>query len=329
MNKILIVTDAWRPQVSGVVTTVEKYYYYIGKSNSIFVINPNNFKWHIPCPSYNDIKLSIPSYSIIEKTLEYPDHIHILTEGPIGILTAHICNKMGYKYTTSLLTRFDQYIGMRIPYTEKFITYCMKNFHSKAQRTFISTNILKKELESKGFKNLYIVEKGVDTELFDIRPKQIKRKYPTMLYVGRVSKEKNIDAFLSLKIDGQKVIVGDGPSLEDYKKKYSDVIFTGVLKGDNLAKEYSSADVFVFPSKSETFGLVLTESMASGTPVAALPSDSSSTIIKPGINGYIDNNLSEAIKKCLTIDRDSCRMSVLQYSWEKSTDMFIKGLVNK
>jgi glycosyltransferase involved in cell wall biosynthesis len=329
MNKILIVTDAWRPQVSGVITTLEQYCKHIPKKNTLFTLNYKFFKMSFPCPLYNEIRLAIPSFKVIKDSIKHVDHIHILTEGPIGICTAIMCKIMGYKYTTSLLTRFDQYIGIEMPFLEKFINYCMKVFHSGAEKTFISTQPLKEELESKGFKNLCIIEKGIDTDLFNIRPKNPLRKYPTLLYVGRVSKEKNLEEFLSLNIEGQKVIVGDGPCFDLYKSKYPGVIFTGTLHGEKLAEEYSSADVFVFPSKSETFGLVLTEAIASGTPVAALHSPSSDVIITNGINGYVDNDLTVAIKKCLTIDRNLCRLSILKYSWEKSSDIFVNNLVDK
>jgi len=329
MNRILLVTDAWYPQVSGVVTTLEQYCKHIVKKHALFVLNPTMFKRSFPCPSYNEIRLSVPSFKIINTMLTHVDHIHIMTEGPIGICTAIVCKIMGYKYTTSLLTRFDQYVAVEKPYAEKFINACMRVFHSGAEKTFVSTQPLKEELEAKGFKNLCIIVKGIDTELFTIRPPHIKREYPTMLYVGRVSKEKNLEEFLSLDIEGQKVVVGDGPCFNEYKTKYPKTIFTGVLQGEKLANEYSSADVFVFPSKSETFGLVLTEAMASGTPVAALPSPSSNVIVTQGVNGFVDNDLAIAIKKCLVIDREMCRKSVLKYSWEKSTDMFLSNLVKK
>lgn len=331
MKKILIATDAWYPQVSGVVRTLEKLMQYISIDNNIITINPDCFNTSFPCPLYNEIKIAIPSLNHIRYVIHSykPDHVHILTEGPIGLFTSIVCKENKIKYTTSFLTRFDKYVGMKIPFAEIIVRKYLKWFHSRAEKTFVSILPLKNELESFGFKNLTIIPKGVDSELFKPRyNKKQDRKYPLMLYVGRISQEKNLDEFLSLNMDGEKVIVGDGPDLKKYKEKYKNITFKGTIQGEQLGEIYSSADVFVFPSKTETYGLVITEAMASGVPVAALPSDASNVLVKNGINGYVDNDLTVAIKNALTVDRNGCRLSVINNNWRNSVNVFLDELVN-
>lgn len=330
-KQILIASDAWYPQVSGVVRTLEKMIEYRG-DNELTLLTPEAFGFGFPCPMYSELQLTIPSMRKIKSYLKSKDfdHIHILTEGPIGFYTLVCCRELNYFFTTSMLTRFDQYIGMRIPYTEKPVRKYLKWFHSQADKTFISTFALMNELKGYGFSNLRIIPKGVDTDLFKPRLElKLKGSYPKLLYVGRVSKEKNLDAFLNLKTDAMKIVVGGGPSLKKYMKKYDDTHFMGVLEGEELAKVYSSADVFVFPSVTETFGLVMIEAMASGIPVAALPSDASKNLIKQGYNGYVDDDLLMAIKQCLTIDGHQCRLFSMDYDWQESARVFYNEMVKK
>jgi len=329
MKKILIVTDAWYPQISGVVRTLEKMLEYTSIDNEVLTINPSCFTHSFPCPFYKEMLLAIPSTTIIQNTINdfKPDHIHILTEGPIGLVTSIVCKKMGLKFTTSFLTRFDKYIGLFIPFSDIIMRRFLRWFHCRAEKTFVSITPLKNELEGYGFKNIIMIPKGVDSSLFKQYNNRTLENLPKMLYVGRISKEKNLEAFLSLNIQGTKVLVGSGPELTKYKNEYPSAVFKGVLEGETLAMEYSSADVFVFPSVSETYGLVITEAMACGTPVAALPSDASSLLITNGLNGYVDDDLSYAIDRSLSVPRESCRKSVLSNTWKNSVDAFIKQLV--
>ncbi len=328
--KLVIITDAWRPQVSGVVrtftTTVEELK---KKGHEVLVITPNDFNLKIPCPTYPDIKLVLWTGDILAKKIEKfkPEAIHIATEGPLGFAGRDYCMKKNYPFSTSFATRFPDYIKARFGIPEELTFSFLRWFHSGATKLMVSTKNLKQELEEKGFNNVVLWGRGVDTELFRIRDKNfIKDKRPVFMYIGRVAVEKNMRAFLDLPLEGSKYVVGDGPELEELKNDYKDVRFVGMKFGEELAKYYAAADVFVMPSKTETFGLVILEALSSGVPVAAFPVRGPIDVIGDADVGVLNDDLFYAANEALKIDPQKCREFAMKFSWENLATLFIKNL---
>lgn len=327
--KILIATDAWKPQVNGVVTTLTN----LGElSKEICFITPDDFKTYSN-PIYPEIRLAFPSQIQILELIEKhnPDFIHISTEGPIGSAVRRWCLKNEKKFTTSYHTKFPEFLEAfyRIP---TWATYWFfKRFHNAGNGMFVATKSLAEDLKSKGFKNLIAWNRGVDLNQFYPDPKFQSWGKKILLYVGRVSKEKNIDAFLEVDIEEShlKVVVGDGPDLDRLKNKYvgKDVLFMGKKAGKELADVYRAADCFVFPSKADTFGLVIIEALACGTPVAAYPVTGPIDILNDKV-GAVDEDLSVAVKKALVVDRNECVEHAKKYTWENVVDSFIKNVIS-
>jgi glycosyltransferase involved in cell wall biosynthesis len=320
---ILIATDAWEPQVNGVVMTLKKIQ---EECDDVVFITPNDFK-SFPCPLYNEISLAIP-FGIDKKIKKLnPKYIHIATEGPIGLAARNWCIRNNRNFTTSYHTKFPEIVESMIKFPIQWSYAYMRWFHSKSSAVMVTTDSLKKDLEDRGFKNLVKWTRGVDTSLF--RPpkkKNLKGQIPMLLYVGRVSIEKNIEAFLDLDIRATKVVVGDGPELDRLKQKYRDVNFMGKLTGTNLAFVYQNADVFVFPSKADTFGLVIIEALACGTPVAAYPVTGPIDILNDKI-GAMDLDLKVACEKAVKLKRSDCYNFIKEnYDWKKTAKMFIDNL---
>jgi len=331
--KILIVSDAWLPQINGVVRTLSSTKTVLeSMGHEVKMITPDLFRT-IPCPTYPEIQLVIsPASYKIKKIIEsfQPDSIHISTEGPLGISTRRICRKLNKIFTTSFHTKFPEYIqarfGLPISWTYPLLLW----FHDLSQQVMVATTSMRNELENKGFKNLAYWSRGVDTELFQPCEHNIfaDEEKPVAVYVGRVAVEKNIEAFLKMEFAGAKYVVGDGPQLEQLKQKYSDVHFVGPKSGEELTCYYSSADVFVFPSKTDTFGLVLLEALASGTPVAAYPVPGPIDIIgHQSAVGCLDEDLAVAARNALKLDASLCRQHALKYSWEVCTQQFVDNLI--
>ena len=322
--KILIATDAWKPQVNGVVTTLSKIK---DLSDEVCFITPDDFKTYSN-PAYPEIRLAFPSQFEILELIEkhQPDYVHISTEGPIGLAIRKWCLNHEKKFTTSYHTKFLQAF-FRIP---TWMTYWyFRNFHNSGNGMFVATKSLANDLQSKGFKNLISWSRGVDLTQFYPDPHFISYGPKILLYVGRVSKEKNIDAFLEIKIDEPhlKVVVGDGPDLERLKEKYKpDVLFLGKLTGKELADVYRAADCFVFPSKADTFGLVIIEALACGVPVAAYPVTGPIDILNDTV-GNVDNDLSIAVKKALSLNRNDCVTYAKKYDWQIVVDSFVQNIV--
>ena len=323
MEKILIVTDAWYPQVNGVVTTLTKLKEHC---SDIEFITPENFKTH-SLFFYPEIKLAFPSQSQINDLIGYhnPHYIHIATEGPIGLAVRKWCIKNNFKFTTSYHTRFPEYLYeyYKIPL---FISYSyLKWFHSHSQGIMVATETMSKILKEKNFQNILSWSRGVDTHQF--YPSKVKQdsNNPVFLYVGRVSKEKNIEAFLKLNLPGHKVVVGDGPQLKNLKSKYKDVEFTGKLTGKSLLHQYQRANVFVFSSKSDTFGLVMLEALACGVPVAAYPVPGPLDILTPK-TGCISSDLTLACLKALELKSEDCISHAQTFDWKNVTDIFVKNV---
>lgn len=326
---IVIVTDAWYPQVNGVVTTIEKTIEELkNKDFRVLVIEPSMFKT-IKCPTYKSIDLSWNAWILgtMLKTTN-PDYIHISTEGPLGVAAKLWCDKNNKNYTTSIHTRYPEYIQKYFKFGKGAAYRFMKWFHGKSKNVMVNTESMKQVFEDKGFKNLCLWSRGVDTDLFKPNDTFLDYEKPVLLNVGRVCVEKNLEDFYKLEYSGTKIQVGDGPMLTSYMKKYPSVLFVGEKKGEELAAYFRLADVFVFPSKSDTYGLVMLESMASGVPVAAYPVEGPKDVVIDGVTGILENNLSIAIRFALELDSNKIREWSLTKSWSACTDQFILNLVS-
>jgi len=328
-KKILIVTDAWHPQVNGVVTTLTQTVRNLKKLGFLVkVINPENYR-SIPCPTYSEISLSMTTPRRIYKEIaEFDPHsIHISTEGPLGWAARAVCKKKNFPFTTSYHTRFPEYIRMRLPIPLSLSYSVLRNFHNRASSIMVATRELQKELQERRFKNTCLWTRGVDTELFKPRSKDfLTADKPVFLYAGRVAVEKNIEAFLDLELPGTKYVVGDGPAKTQLEGKYPEVVFVGYQKGELLAKHLAAADVFVFPSKTDTFGVVMLEAMACGVPVAAYPVVGPAQVVRNGVTGCLDNDLKTAALNALKINPQACRTEAEKYSWEACTEQFLHNL---
>jgi len=324
--KVAIVTDAWEPQVNGVVTTMRNTRDHAAKlGHQVQMITPDQFR-SIPCPMYEEIRLSLKPYRKLAQMLEagQPDVIHVATEGPLGAAANKYCTRNGIPFTSSLHTRFPEYIRMRAPVPLNVSYYYLRNFHKAAQNTLVRTASQKTELEQRGFKNLRVWPGAVDTSLFTFRGKDaLSLPRPISMYMGRVSVEKGLDDFLQLELPGTKVIVGGGPDLDRLKSRYADTVFTGPRFGEELARILSAADVFVFPSRTDTFGLCMLEAMACGVPVAAYPVPGPLDVVVNRSTGILDRDLKRAILQALTLDGDACIEFALEHSWENSTNRFL------
>lgn len=327
--KIAIVTDAWHPQVNGVVTTLTATIETLRKTgHMVLPITPDNFKT-FSCPTYPEIKLSRFPGRKVSKLLDnyVPDAVHIATEATLGWAARSYCRHNGMRFTTSYHTRFPEYVRLRWPVPLALTYYFMKKFHGAATRTMVATANLQSELENRGFKNLASWSRGVDTAIFHPGPKEFLRdKRPILMYVGRVAVEKNIDEFLRLDFPGTKYVVGGGPDLEEMKRKYPDVVFPGFKRGEELASYMAAADVFVFPSLTDTFGVVMLEANACGVPLAAHPVIGPDNVVQHGKTGWLSHNLREAVDHALLLKPEDCVAYARQFSWEKCTDQFLANL---
>ena len=271
--RILVATDAWHPQVNGVVRTLTMMARAAQAfGNDVSFLTPQSFRT-FAMPSYPDLRVALPGAAKIARLIAEarPDSIHIATEGPIGLAVRRYCRRRGLPFTTSFHTRFPEYISARLPIPESWIWSALRWFHGTSQAVMAATPALAGELRGCGFRNVVLWPRGVDAQLFRPRAVDLGLPRPIFLSVGRVAVEKNLDAFLELDLPGTKVVAGDGPARAALQRKYPQAVFLGALHGEALAEAYAAADVFVFPSKTDTFGLVLLEALASGVPVAAFP----------------------------------------------------------
>ncbi len=327
--RVLIATDAWHPQVNGVVRTYERLAQEAEKLGfKLVFLAPSNF-FTLPCPTYPEIRLSLASPRAIARHIEEarPDFIHIATEGPIGLMARSYCRKMRRPFTTSYHTRFPEYVAARLPVPERWCYALQRRFHNGAAGTFVATRSLESDLAARGFERLMLWSRGVDTDLFRPRKVRLFGEKPIFLYVGRIAVEKNIKAFLDLTLSGRKVLVGSGPQAAQLARLYPDALFTGPKQGEDLALAYASADVFVFPSRTDTFGLVLLEALASGVPVAAYPVSGPNDVITDPAAGVLNADLKQAALAALALDRSAARAHALRFSWENSARQFIDNML--
>jgi glycosyltransferase involved in cell wall biosynthesis len=328
--RILIATDAWDPQVNGVVRTLKATGRELtARGHEVRYVTPDGFTT-VPLPTYPEVRLALFAKTRIAGLISTfaPDAIHIATEGPIGLATRQVCVERGLPFTTSFHTRFPEYIEARTALPSSWTYGLIRWFHQPASRTMVSTASLQSELRAKGFSNLCMWSRGVDTNLFRPGAKSLyDLPRPVSLYVGRVAVEKNLEAFLSLDLPGTKVVVGDGPQLAELKARFPDVRFAGARFGADLAAHYAASDVFVFPSRTDTFGLVMLEALACGVPVAAFPVQGPLDVLgcEAGV-GAMSENLKSAIEQALHASPSRCRSYALEYSWQACTDQFLANL---
>jgi glycosyltransferase involved in cell wall biosynthesis len=329
--RVLVATDAWRPQVNGVVRTYERLEPELGELGvEVAFLTPAEFRT-VPCPTYPEIRLAIPGYHyVIERVgCINPDAVHIATEGPIGWMTRGYCLKRGIPFTTSFHTRFPEYLASRFGVPESWTYAIQRRFHNAGDGIMVASVSLARELEARGLERLMPWTRGVNSDLF--RPRNVRlfgSQEPVFLYVGRVAVEKNIEAFLRLDLPGRKVVVGAGPMLAGLQARYPQITFTGKKLGEELAQCYASADVFVFPSLTDTFGIVLLEAMASGLPVAAFPVAGPADTVVPGVTGVLDTDLRSACLAALTLDRTDVRSHAASYSWAAAARLFLSNIEN-
>ena len=323
--RILVATDAWHPQVNGVVRTLTMMADPAKSFGAeISFLTPQSFRT-VELPSYADIRLALPGPRKLARLIANarPDNIHIATEGPIGILTRRYCRKRGLPFTTSFHTRFPEYISARMPIPESWIWSWLRRFHGASRTVMAATPALADELRGRGFQNVALWPRGVDIALFHPRDINLGLPRPIFLSVGRVAVEKNLEAFLALDLPGTKVVVGDGPSRATLEHKYPSAIFLGARTAEQLAEIYAAADVFVFPSLTDTFGLVLLEALASGVPVAAFPVAGPRDVIGSEPVGVLNEDLRLACLSALEISPHACLRFAAKQTWEKSARAFI------
>jgi glycosyltransferase involved in cell wall biosynthesis len=331
--RILLATDAWEPQVNGVVRTLVRTCAECrDMGHEVDIVEPSQFRT-VPLPTYSEIRLAIGCYEAIQERLKAfePEAIHIATEGPIGLATRRICLEWKLPFTTSYHTRFPEYVSARLPVPLAAGYAYMKWFHNPSGRVMVATATMRQELERHGFHNISQWTRGVDTEMFrpGLKPVYQGLERPVWLSVGRVAVEKNIEAFLGLPLPGTKVVVGDGPQREELEGRYPDAKFLGMKFGEDLAACYADADVFVFPSLTDTFGLVILEALACGTPVAAFSAPGPVDIL-PGSGAGVLAEHSEALEtaclEALKIDRAKVRAFAERFSWRACAEEFVRNL---
>ena len=327
--KIMIITDAWEPQVNGVVRTLKQTRAELtAMGHEVQMITPLEFKT-IPCPTYPDISLSLfPGKTVAKKIKDFaPDAMHSATEGPLGISARAYAVKNNLPFSTAYHTRFPEYVKARtgIPLA---LTYAfLRWFHGPSMAVMAPTIVVKQDLEKYGFTNVVLWSRGVDLSIFKMQEsKALNTAHPIFLYVGRVAVEKNINAFLEIDLPGSKWVVGDGPAMAAIREKHPEVNYLGVLQQEELAKVYAAADVFVFPSKTDTFGLVLLEAMACGTPVAAYPVTGPIDVLGDSQAGAMHDDLRIACMQALKIPREVARAHAEKFSWRAASEEFAAHL---
>ncbi|MGA8902127.1 glycosyltransferase family 4 protein [Bradyrhizobium sp.] len=328
--RILVATDAWHPQVNGVVRTLAMTAEAAKSLGAeVSFLTPQSFRT-FALPSYPGLRLAVPFGAKIARLIAdaRPDSIHIATEGPIGLAVRRYCRKHELPFTTSFHTRFPDYVSARLPVRESWIWTALRRFHRGSSAVMVATPALANELRSRGFRNVVLWPRGVDTALFHPRHVDLGFARPVFLCVGRVAIEKNLEAFLDLDLPGTKVIVGDGPARASLMRSYPDAVFLGAQQGEELARSYAGADVFVFPSRTDTFGLVLLEALASGTPVAAFPVSGPRDVIGSAPVGALNEDLAEACRAALRVSRQECLEFATRHTWAASARAFIEHMAD-
>jgi len=331
-TRIAIVSDAWKPQVNGVVRTLSTVADELqAMGHAVDVIGPDRFRT-FPLPTYPDIRVALLPKRRLVRAIESfgPKILHIATEGPLGMAARTWAFEQGVRFTTSFHTRFPEYIQARTGLPTGPAYAWMRRFHNAGDATLVAASSLRQELTSRGFTKVRAWSRGVDLDLFKPAPREEwSLPRPVFIYVGRVAVEKNIGAFLELDLPGSKVVVGSGPQLTSLQRDYPNVLFTGPRFGQPLAEAYAGADVFVFPSLTDTFGLVILEALACGTPVAAFPVTGPKDVLvgATGVVGAVDTDLRAAALAALKADRAACRQNAERHGWRACAELFLSHLV--
>ncbi|NDV85215.1 glycosyltransferase [Aurantimonas aggregata] len=327
MNRFLIATDAWQPQVNGVVRTLSSLCDQLrDRGAEVRVVSPLDFRT-VACPTYPEIRLALASADRLGQIIDefQPTAIHIATEGPVGLAARRAALRSGRRFTTSFHTRFPEYLRKRAPIPESLTYGFLRRFHAPASACLVPTESMRRKLVDLGFRNLVTWTRGVDRRQFHpAEPIALNLPGPIFLTVSRIAPEKNIEAFLDLDLPGSKLVVGDGPMLPELMRRYPHVHFAGAQTGEALARYYASADVFVFPSKTDTFGIVLIEALACGVPVAAYPEPGPIDVIAGSNAGRISTDLREACLAALSLQRSDALERSKAYSWEACADVFLQ-----
>jgi len=327
----MIVTDAWFPQTNGVVRTLSQTAEWLERfGHEVRMLTPRDFR-SIACPTYPEIRLSILPRKLVEHSISEfaPQALHIATEGPLGLAARRFCLRHKMRFTTSYHTQFPQYLRARFPIPIALSYWALHRFHGAAVRCMVSTVSLRNELKGRGFENLAAWRRGVDTQMFKPGAKDfLTLPRPIAVYVGRVSVEKNVEAFLRMPWEGSKLVIGDGPERARLQTHHPEVLFTGFRFGEDLAAHLAAADVMVFPSLTDTFGLVNLEAMACGVPVAAYPVNGPIDVIEDGVTGALDRDLGKAARRALTLDPKVCRENAVRCGWDASAREFEGNLVS-
>jgi glycosyltransferase involved in cell wall biosynthesis len=323
---VLIATDAWHPQVNGVVRTLEALAESIRQcGGAITFLTQQGFP-SLPVPTYPGLRCALPRPAEIARRIQMisPEAVHVATEGPLGFAVRRYCIRREIPFTTSFTTRFPEYVAARIPFPPAWGYAALRWFHAAAALTMVSTPSLMAELDERGFRSLGLWTRGVNTDLF--RPDRaidLDLPRPIFASVGRIAVEKNLEAFLSLELPGSKVVIGHGPQEAQLRSRYPQVTFLGQLEGEQLAAHLAAADVFVFPSKTDTFGIVQLEALACGVPVAAFPVVGPKDVIGGEPVGVLDHDLRRACLGALDVSRAACRAYALGRSWQTSARQFL------
>lgn len=330
LKRILIATDTWHPQFNGVLHSLLAMASVADSAGATFAFLNYEGLRTLPLPHYPEIRLAVAGSAEITGRLEAakPDAIHIATEGPIGYVVRRYCIRKGLPFTTSFHTRLPDYFSARMPFPENWVWACLRRYHAPSAGVLVATTTLAAELTERGFPNVRVSPLGVDTELFRPRPSaDLGLPRPIFLAAGRIAVEKNLETFLGLDLPGTKVIVGDGPQRAELGRRYPDAVFLGRQHGERLARTYASADVLVFPSRTDTFGLVLLEALASGVPVAAFPVPGPLDVIGYEPVGVLDRDLRLACIGALHLSRARCREYVLARTWKHSVQSFVRNII--
>jgi glycosyltransferase involved in cell wall biosynthesis len=327
--RIIIVSDAWSPQINGVVITLHNTIRELERAgHTVATITPDGFR-SIPCPTYPEIRLALfPARRVARRIDEFvPDAIHIATEGPLGLAARRHCLRTRRQFSTAYHTQFPEYVHARIRLPVGITYRWMRWFHAPASALMVATPDVHRRLAARGFANLAMWSRGVDTEVFNAGAHlELDDPRPIFLSAGRVAVEKNIEAFLALDLPGTKWVVGDGPARAALQRRFPGARFFGMKTGEDLAWYYRQANAFVFPSRTDTFGLVMLEAIASGTPVAAYPVTGPVDVVKPGMTGVLDTDLRAAALAALGLPRNVVSAHALESSWKSATAQFLGNL---